>query len=145
LPGQLSGIHRLSAMLGQEELASHLGPHPGPICSRQPRAHGQAGCGIDRPDVFRHLEPERAYIPIGDLERRTQLSHFLEVADSEVRSFQLLLSKLGQRMQTASEQRSDLLRGHWVASGQAVDPAQAGTDPHPRRLTAFGVVGRQPI
>jgi hypothetical protein len=30
-------------MLGPEKLTSHLGPHPSPICSRQPRAHGQAG------------------------------------------------------------------------------------------------------
>jgi hypothetical protein len=44
---------------------------------------------------------------------------------------QLLLAKLGQRMQTAAEQRSHLLGGHRVAGGQAVDPGQAGTDPHP--------------
>ena len=62
----------------------------------------------------------------------------------EVRSFQLLLPELGQRVQTAAEQRSHLLGGHRVAGGQAVDPVQAGTDPHPRRLTPFGVVGRQP-
>ncbi len=68
----------------------------------------------------------------------------LEVAWSEVRSFQLLLAELGQRMQTAAEQRSHLLGGHRVAGGQAVDPVHAGTDPHPRRLTPFGVVGRQP-
>jgi hypothetical protein len=47
-------------------------------------------------------------------------------------------------VQTAAEQRSHLLGGHRVADGQAVDPAQAGTDRRPRRLTAFGVVRRQP-
>ena len=62
----------------------------------------------------------------------------------EVRSFQLLLAELGQRVQTAAEQRSHLLGGHRVAGGQAVDPVHAGTDPHPRRLTPFGVVRRQP-
>jgi hypothetical protein len=47
-------------------------------------------------------------------------------------------------MQTAAEQRSHLLGSHRVAGGQAVDPVQAGTDPHARRLTPFGVVRRQP-
>ena len=47
-------------------------------------------------------------------------------------------------MQTAAEQRSHLLGGHRVAGGQAVDPVQAGTDPHPWRLTPFGVIRRQP-
>jgi hypothetical protein len=46
-------------------------------------------------------------------------------------------------VQTAAEQRSHLLGGHRVAGGQAVDPVQAGADPHPWRLTAFCVVGRQ--
>ena len=49
-----------------------------------------------------------------------------------------------KRMQTAAEQGSHLLRGHRVADGQAVDRLQAGTDPHPRRLTPFGVIRRQP-
>ena len=47
-------------------------------------------------------------------------------------------------MQTAAEQGSHLLGGHRVAGGQAVDPVHAGADPHPWRLTPFGVVGRQP-
>ena len=83
-------------------------------------------------------------ITINDLERRPQPGRVLEVAFGEVRPFQLLLAELGQRMQTAAEQRSHLLRGHRVADGQAVDPVQAGTDPHPGRLTPFGVVRRQP-
>jgi hypothetical protein len=70
LSRQLSGIHRLSAMRGKEEFAGHLGPHPGPICSRQRRVHGQAGCGIDRRDALGDFEPERADVPIDDLERR---------------------------------------------------------------------------
>jgi hypothetical protein len=130
---QLSGIHRLSAMLGQEELAGYLGPHPCPIGSRQRRAHGQAGCRVDRRDAFGHLEPERADVPFEDLERRAQLGRFLEVADSECWPFKLLLAELGQRVQTAAEQCSHLLGGHRVAGGQAVDPVQAGTDPHPWR------------
>jgi hypothetical protein len=47
-------------------------------------------------------------------------------------------------MQTAAEQRSHLLGGHRVTDGQAVDPVQAGADPHPGRLTPFGVIRRQP-
>jgi hypothetical protein len=53
-----------------------------------------------------------------------------------VRYFQLLLSELGQRVQTAAEQRSPLFCGHRVAGGQAVDPVYAGTDPDAWRLTA---------
>ena len=68
----------------------------------------------------------------------------LKVLNGEVGPFQLLLPQLGQRMQTAAEQRSHLLRGHRVADGQSVDPVQAGTDPHPRGLTPFGVIRRQP-
>jgi hypothetical protein len=91
-----------------------------------------------------HLEPERADITIDDLERRAQTGHFLKVTDSECWPFKLLLAELGQRMQTAAEQRPHLLRGHRVADGQAVHPVQAGTQPNPRRLTPFGVVRRQP-
>jgi hypothetical protein len=98
----------------------------------------------DRGNAPGHLEPERADDTIDDLERHAQLSHFLEVADSECWPFQLLLPQLGQRMQTATEQRSHLLRGHRVAGGQAVDPFQAGADPDAWCLAAFGVVGRQP-
>ena len=88
--------------------------------------------------------PERADDTIDDLERRAQPGHILEIPQGEVGSFQLLLPELGQRMQTAAEQRSHLLGGHRVAGGQAVDPVQAGADPDARRLTPFGVVGRQP-
>jgi hypothetical protein len=131
-------------MLSPEKLAGHLGPHPRSIRGRQGSARRQAGRRLDRPDALGHLEPERADDTIDDLERHAQLGHLVEVAWSEVRSFQLLLAELGQRMQTAAEQCSHLLGGHRVADGQAVDPVQAGTDPHPRRLTAFAVVGRQP-
>jgi hypothetical protein len=46
--------------------------------------------------------------------------------------------------QTAAKQCPHLLACHRVAGGQTVDPAQAGTDPHPGRLTPFGVIRRQP-
>ena len=131
-------------MLGPEELMCHLGPHPGPIRGRPGSAGGKAGRRIDRPDAFGHFEPERADITIDNPERDPQTGYFLEVAWGEVRPFQLLLSELGQRVQTAAEQRSHLLGGHRVAGGQAVDPVQAGTNPHSWRLAAFGVVGRQP-
>ena len=131
-------------MLGQVKLAGHLGPHPRPISSRQRSVGRQAGGRIDRPDTFRNLEPERADDTIDDPERSSKTGRVLEVAESEIRSFQLLLAQLGQRVQTAAEQRSHLLRGHRVADGQSVDPVQARTDPHPRRLTPFGVIRRQP-
>ena len=144
LSRQLPGVDRLPAMLGEEELAGHLGPHPRPICSRQRRAGRQAGRRIDRREASGHFEAERADVTINDLERRPQPGRVLEVAWGEIRPFQLLLAQLGQRVQTAAEQRSHLLGGHRVAGGQAVDPVQAGTDPHPGRLTPFGVVRRQP-
>jgi hypothetical protein len=130
-------------MCGQEKLTGDLGPHPGPICSRQPRAHGPASRAVDRGNAFGHLEPEWAD-PMEDLERRAQLGHFLEVAGSECWPFELLLAEFGQRMQTAAEQCSHLLGGHRVASVQAIDSVQAGTDPDAWRLAAFGVVRRQP-
>jgi hypothetical protein len=130
-------------MRGQEEFAGNLGPHPRPIGGRQRRAHGQAGRRIDHPDAFGHLQPERADITIDNPERNPQTGYLLEVAYGEVRSFQLLLSELGQRMQTAAKQGPHLLRGDRVARPQAVDAVHAGSDPHPWRLTAFGVVGRE--
>jgi hypothetical protein len=73
-----------------------------------------------------------------------QPGYLLEVAFGEVRSFQLLLPQLGQRMQAAAEQRSHLLRGHRVADWQTVDPVQAGADPDAWCLTPLDVVRRQP-
>jgi hypothetical protein len=130
-------------MLGEEKLTSHLGPHPRPIRGRQRRVGRQAGRRIDRANAPGDLEPERADDTIDDLERHTQTDHLLEVIWSEVRSLQLLPAKLGQRMQTTAEQRSHLLGGHRVADDQAIDPVQARTDPHPRRLTPLGVIRRQ--
>ena len=73
LSRQLSGIHRLAAMRAARKTPGHLGPHPLRSVRRQRRVRGQAGCGIDRRDAFGHLEPERADVPIEDLERRAQL------------------------------------------------------------------------
>ena len=67
LSRQLPRVDRLSAMLGQEELPGHLGPHPRPICSRHRRVGRKASCRLDRRDAFRHLEPERADVTIDDL------------------------------------------------------------------------------
>jgi hypothetical protein len=131
-------------MLGPEKVAGHLGPHPRPICSRQRSAGGKAGRRIDHRDAPCHFEPERADLAVNDLERHSEPGRVLVVALGEVGSFQLLLPPLGQRVQTAAEQRSHLLGGHRVAGDQAIDPVQAGTDPHPWRLTPFGVIRRQP-
>jgi hypothetical protein len=93
-----------TAMLGEEELVGHFGPHLGPICSRQRRVRRKAGSRSGCRDAFGHLEPERADNTIDDLERHTQTDNILEVTWSEVRSFQLLLAELGQRVQAAAEQ-----------------------------------------
>ena len=131
-------------MLGQEELPGHLSPHPRPV-SRRDRGVGRpSDCGVERRDALGHLDPKRAQIVVDDLERRPQPRHVLKILSGEVGSFQLLLPQLGQRMQTAAEQRSHLLRRHRVAGGKSVDPVHPGADPHPRGLTPFGVVRRQP-
>jgi hypothetical protein len=118
-------------MLGEEELPGHVGPHPGTDCSGQGSARRQAGRRLDRPDAFGDLEAERADLTINDPERRPEAGRVLVVALGEIRPSQLLLPELGQRVQTAAEQCTHLLRRHRVAGGQAVDPVQAGTDPHP--------------
>ena len=59
-------------MLGQEELAGHLGPHPRPIGSRQRRVRQQAGRAVDCRDAFGHLKPERADIAIDNPRARKQ-------------------------------------------------------------------------
>jgi hypothetical protein len=112
-------------MLSEEELPGHLSPHPSPICSGQGGAGGKTGCRIDRRVTPCHFEAERADLAINDLERRPKPGCVLVVVFGEIRSLQLLLPELGQRMQTAAEQGSHLLGGHRVAGGQAVDPVQA--------------------
>jgi hypothetical protein len=119
-------------MGGEEELTRHMSPHPGPV-SRRDRGVGRpSDCGVERRDALGHLEPERDEIVVDDLERRPQPGHVLKILSGEVGSLQLLLPQLGQRVQTAAEQRSHLLRSHRVASGKSVDPVHPGADPHPR-------------
>ncbi len=131
-------------MLGPEELPCHLSPHPRPV-SRRDRGVGRpSDCGVERRDALGHLDPKRAQIVVDDLERRPEPRHVLKILSGEVGSLQLLLPQLRQRMQTAAKQRPHLLRGHRIASGKSVDPVHPRADPHPRGLTPFGVVRRQP-
>jgi hypothetical protein len=131
-------------MGGEEEFTSHLSPHPGPV-SRRDRGVGRPfDGGVERRDASGHLKPKRAKIVVDDLERRPQPRNVLKVLNGEVGSLQLLQPQLGQRVQTAAEQGSHLLCGHRVASGKSVDPVHPRPDPHPRGLTPFGVIGRQP-
>jgi hypothetical protein len=119
-------------MLGEEELPCHLSPHPRPV-SRRDRGVGRpSDGGVERRDPLGHLEPKREKIVVDDPERRPQPRHILKILIGEVGSFQLLLPQLGQRVQTAAEQRSHLLGRHRVASGKSVDPVHPRADPHPR-------------
>jgi hypothetical protein len=102
-------------MLGQKELASHFGPHPRPISSRQRSAGRKAGRRLHRCEASCHLEAEWADLTINDLERHPQPSRILKVPQGEIWPFKLLLAELGQRVQAAAEQRSHLLGGHRVA------------------------------
>jgi len=102
-------------MFRGEEFTGHLGPHPRPGCGRQRRIGRKAGCRLDSSDVFGHLEPERADDTLDDPERSSETGRILIVARGEVRSFQLLLSHFGKRVEAAAEQRSHLLCSHRVA------------------------------
>ena len=72
LPGQLPRIHRRPAVLGDEELAGHLGPHPRPVSRRDRRVGRQPVARVERRDPLGHLEPERRSVVVDDLERRPQ-------------------------------------------------------------------------
>ena len=141
--GQLPGILRLAAVLGDEELPCHLGADPGPIRSRHSPVTGQPGRLVEGGDPFRHLDPERRHIRLVDLERRAQPGHRLVVPHGQVRALQLPLSLLSQGMQPGPEQGPHLLRGHHVAGVEAVDTGHPRADPDPGGFAAFGVVGRQ--
>jgi hypothetical protein len=111
-------------MLRGEELAGHLGPHPGPVCSGQGSAGGNAGRGVDRSEPSCHFAAEWADVTVNDLERRPEPGRVLVVALGEVGSCQLLLAELGQRVQAAAEQGSHLFGGHRVAAVRASIPAK---------------------
>jgi hypothetical protein len=102
-------------MLGQEELPGHLGSHARPIGSRHRSVRRKVSCGLDRRDTFGHLKTERAHVVVEDLERCTEPGDVMQVAFGKAWPFPLLLAQLGQRMQTAAEQRSHLLRSHRIA------------------------------
>jgi hypothetical protein len=72
-------------MLGQEELAGHLGPNPRPIGSRKRSVGEKADRRLERPDASNHLKAERANIAINDSERRAQPRRILVVAFRELR------------------------------------------------------------
>jgi hypothetical protein len=61
----------------------------------------------------------------------TEPGHVLIVAFGEAWPFQLLLAELGQRMQTATEQRPHLLRCHPIPCGKTLDPSHPGANPPP--------------
>ena len=130
-------------MLGPEELPGHRGPDPSPVRCRN--------LGIDRPtirrvrigDPFGHLDLQRRGL-IEVFERRPEPHHVLQVPQGDVGSVQLLQPGLGQRVHAAAEQGPHLLRSHRVAGGKSVDPIHPRADPHPRGLTPFGVIRRQP-
>ena len=82
-------------------------------------------------DALGDLHLERGDIAGEHLERDPQPGHRLVVPHSEVRSLQLLLSLLGQGMETGPEQGPHLLGGHHVAGVQAVDTGQPRTHHHP--------------
>jgi hypothetical protein len=142
LPGQLPGIRRLAAMLGDKELPGDLGAHLCPVGGRHRPVPRQTGRLINPGDPFRDFTPECADVMV-DLERDAESGHGQIVAFSQIRPFELLHPQLCQRVQAAAEQRPHLLRGHRIAGGKSVDSLHPGTDPQPRCLTPFGVVGRQ--
>src|SRR5215218_10968319 len=103
-------------MLSDEEFMGYLSPHPGPVSRRDRGVGRRSDGGVERRDALGHLEAERDQIVVDDLERRPQLGHVLKVPQGEVWSFQLLLPQLRQRVKTAAEQGSHLLRRHLITS-----------------------------
>jgi hypothetical protein len=95
LSRQFPRVNRLPTMLGQKELAGHLGPHPRPISSRQRSAGRKAGRRLNRREASCHFEAERVDVTINDLERRSEPGRVLVVAFGEVGSCQLLLAEPG--------------------------------------------------
>jgi hypothetical protein len=76
LPGQLSGILWLPAMLGPEELPGHLSAHPRQV-SRRDRGVSRPSDGrVERRDAPGHLDPKRAQIIVDDPERRPNRATF---------------------------------------------------------------------
>jgi hypothetical protein len=104
-------------MFSEEELSGYLSPHPGPVGRRDRGVGRPSNRSVERRDALGHLDSKRDQIVVDDLERHAQPRRILKVLSGEVGSFQLLLPQLGQRMQTAAEQGSHLLRRHRVADG----------------------------
>jgi hypothetical protein len=129
LPGQLPGIKRLAAMLGDKELPGDLGAHLCPVCDRHRPVPRQTGRLIDPSDPFRDFTPEWADVMVEDLEWDAESGHGQIVAFSQVRPFELLQPQLRQRVQAAAEQGPHLLRAHQIAGGEAVDSRHPRTDP----------------
>lgn len=93
---------------------------------------------------FGDFDPERGGVRGVDLELRPEPGHGQLVGLGEARTVQGGHAFAGQRVQTVAEQGLHLLGGHLVAGVQAVEAGQPGTHPHPGRLAALVVVGRQP-
>jgi hypothetical protein len=139
MPGQLPGIRRLAAMLGDKELPGDLGAHLCPVGGRHRPVPRQTGRLINPGDPFRDFTPECADVMV-DLERDAESGHGQIVAFSQIRPFELLHPQLCQRVQAAAEQGPHLLRSHRIAGLQTVDAGQPGADPHTWALTALGVI-----
>ena len=95
LPGQLPGVHRLPAVLGDEELPPHGGANPGALLGRDGPVAGQPGALVDPGDLLGHLQAERAHVTGEYLVRRPEPGHALVVVVGQVRALQLLASLLG--------------------------------------------------
>ena len=143
-PGQFASVHGVAAELGPEELPTHLRPDPRPLVGGH---GGPAGCALQQVqggEPFGDLDPQRRHVRGEDLERRPQPGHLAVVGFAETRPVQGVHALLGQRVQAGAEQVLHLLCGDLVAGVQALDASHAGAQPHPGRLAALGVVGRQP-
>jgi hypothetical protein len=121
-------------MLGGEELTGYLGAKPRPVRSRHRPVAGQSGRLVESGDPPGNFQSEWAHVVLDNLERGTEPGRLLIVAFRKAWPFELLLPELGQRVQTAAEQRPHLLRCHLIPCGKTVEPGHARADPHPGRL-----------
>ena len=123
--GDLTGIDRMAAMLGSEELLRNLGAQPRPHCRGDRTVSQLSGCLVLHGYPLSHIDREGAGLAGVNLERCAKLSRCLDVCVGQASGLQLLQPVCGEWMHARAEQSLHLLRGHRIPGAQAVDAGHA--------------------
>ena len=137
--GDLTGIPRVAAVLGAEEIAGHVGAHRGPLVHGDGPVRRQPGSGVDPGQALGDLKTERADVTVVHLERCPKPGRQVLIEQGPRRG-----AFVCEGVEPGTEQGLHLLGSDDVTSIQPVDSGHARTHPHAGRFAAFGVVGRQP-